>query len=203
MKQLAIAALAVSFANVASADTPAKQEPAPDEIADVESREANLESQAPRKGLALSVAVGGGILIGGDTGVGRGPSFSLRLGHVATRKTNITFEITGNSAFHKPSMTSETLTDSNFAAFAGAQRYTTGSVWVRAAGGPTVFVADAMTNGTGGTKPRLGAGALVGGGLDLARWGYLVLGLETFGMASMSSDGLKLQLSFGLGLSYY
>jgi hypothetical protein len=60
-----------------------------------------------------------------------------------------------------------------------------------------------MTDGTGGDKPRGGVGGLVGGGFDIARWGYLVLGFETFGMASVSSDGLKVQLAFSAGLSYY
>lgn len=206
MIRLAGAALVVTFASVAHADAPAKTEPAPDEIADIEAREANLEPIEPRKGLTFAGAVGGGILMGGDLGVGRGPTLSLRLGHVATRKTIITFELTGNSALHKRAMTgagSETLTDSNFALLAGAQRYTTASLWLRAGAGPTLLVTDAMTDGTGGDKPRIGAGGLVGGGIDLARWGYLVLGLETFGMASVSSDGFKLQISFGLGLSYY
>jgi hypothetical protein len=203
VNQLAGAALIVTLAGVAHADAPATKEPAPDEIADIEAREANLEPNEPRKGLTFAGAVGGGILLGGDIGVGRGPTLSLRLGHVATRKTIITFELTGNSALHKPDVEGPTLTDSNFALFAGAQRYTTGSLWLRAAAGVTLLVTDAMTDGTGGDKPRGGLGGLVGGGIDLARWGYLVLGLETFGMASVSSDGFKLQISFGLGLSYY
>jgi hypothetical protein len=203
VSRFAIAALVVTFANVAHADTAAKRGPAADEIADVESREANLEPNEPRKGLTFAAAGGGGLLIGGDTGVGRGAAVSLRMGHVATRKTIITFELTGNTAFHKQAVNNETLMDSNFALFAGAQRYTTSSVWVRAAGGPTLLVTDAMTSGMGGNKPIAGLGALVGGGLDLFRAGYFVIGLETFGIASVSRDGLKLQLSFGLGLSYY
>jgi hypothetical protein len=204
VRRAAIATLAVTVAGIAHAhaDTAAK-EPEPDEIADIEAREANLESKEPRKGLTVAAAIGGGILLGGDIGVGRGPALSLRLGHVATRKTVITFELVGNSGLHKESTTGNTLTDSNFALFAGAQRYTSKSLWVRAAGGYTVFVEDAMTDGTGGRDPINGIGGLIGGGVDLARWGYLVLGLETFGMASLSRDGLKVQLAFSLGLSYY
>jgi hypothetical protein len=100
-------------------------------------------------------------------------------------------------------MESSTLTDSNFALLAGAQRYTTGSLWLRAAGGLTILVQNANTNGTGGDEPIGGIGGLVGGGVDIARWGYLVFGAELFGMGSVSSDGLKLQLAFSLGLSYY
>lgn len=224
MSRLATAALVVSFANLAHADAPATAQPPAgpsataaeraakpspfDEIADVESREANLESKEPRKGVTVAGALGFGIMIGGDIGVGRGPAVSLRLGHVATRKTVITFEIAGTSALHKRTgvgpgaMESTTLTDSNFALLAGAQRYTTGSLWLRAAGGPTILVQNASTNGAG-DKPIGGLGGLIGGGVDIARWGYLVFGAELFGMGSVSSDGLKLQLAFSLGLSYY
>ncbi|HEX5062658.1 MAG TPA: hypothetical protein VFV99_24970 [Kofleriaceae bacterium] len=213
MKRVAIASLLVAIAHVAHADTPQKpgdppkpaetaaKQPAPDEIADIESREANLESNEPRKGFTFAGAVGGSISLG--DGVGRGPALSLRLGHVATRKTVITFELGGSSSLHKRATTDETLTDSNFGLMTGAQRYTSGSFWVRAAGGVTFLVKNAMTNGTGGDDAIIGAGGLVGAGLDLARWGYLVLGLEGFGMASASSDGMRAQLAFQLGLSYY
>ena len=87
--------------------------------------------------------------------------------------------------------------------FAGAQRYTSRSFWVRAAAGLTLFVENQMTDLSGGEKPIAGAGGLGGLGVDLARWGYLVLGLEAVSIASVSRDGLKVQLGLGLGLSYY
>jgi hypothetical protein len=210
----AIAALVVTVAGTAHADTaakivaaateapatPAASEP-PDGIADIESREANLESEESRSGLTFAGALGGGIFIGGDVGVGRGPAISLRLGHVATRKTVITFELTGSSALHKRSMTGDTLTDSNVALFVGAQRYTTQSLWVRAAGGPTILVTNANTKGGGGDAPRGGAGGLLGAGFDFAHLRYVSFGFETFLMTSVSGDGFKLQLGFSLGMS--
>jgi hypothetical protein len=170
VNRFAIATAVVAFATVARADTP---KPAvevaakPDPIADVEGREANLEPQEPRKGLTFAGSVGGSITIG--DGVGRGPALSLRLGHVATRKTIITFELSGTSALHQT--TTQTKSDSNFGLFVGAQRYTSGSFWLRTAGGPTVLVKNLETDGTGGDPPIGGLGGLVGGGLDLARWG--------------------------------
>ena len=159
MKRFACAALVVTLGSVAHADTP-KREPAPDEVADVESAEANLEptmAQEPRKGLSLALAAGGGILMGGDIGVGRGPTFSLRLGHTATRKTNITFELVRNDALHNQkgvgagAMEGPTLYDINVGLFAGAQHYTSRSFWLRAATGLTTFVEDATSaKGTGG-----------------------------------------------------
>jgi hypothetical protein len=200
---IATAALTIAFADIARAETKRPAEPEPDEIADIEAREANLESKEPRKGFTFAAAFGGGIMLGGDLGVGRGPAVSLRFGHVATRKTVITFELAGGGALHKPALMDDTVTDNNFGFFVGAQRYTSRSVWVRAAGGLNVLVKNADVDGGGGDPPQGGIGGLVGGGFDIARWGYLVLGLETFAMTTLTSDGLKVQLAFNLGLSYY
>lgn len=222
MRHAAIATLVVTVAGTAYADTaatsvaaatrppadpaaarpadPAASEP-PDEITDVESREANLESEEPRSGLTAAIALGGGLMLGGDIGVGRGPAVSLRIGHVATRKTVITFELTSTNGLHKRASDDEILTDSNVALFVGAQRYASRSLWVRAAGGPTILVTNAMTNGTGGDKPRGGLGGLVGAGFDFARLRYVAFGFETFAMGSVSGDGFKMQLGFSLGMS--
>jgi hypothetical protein len=207
VKTVAIAAAVVAFAGVAHADSAksdAKPEEAkPDEIADIESREANLESKEPRKGFSFAGSIGGDIMIGGDIGVGRGPALSLRLGHVATRKVNVTFELTFTSGLHKAATTSDTLTDTNVALFAGAQRYTSRSFWVRTAGGLTLLIQNAMNDGTGADKPIAGLGGLGGAGLDFVRWGYLVFGAEAYGLGSVSRDGVKVELAFALGLTYY
>jgi hypothetical protein len=218
VSRLAIAAVVVAFASVAHADLPKAPKPEapkteapnsepPDEIADVESREANLESNERRKGFTIALAIGGDIMLGGDIGVGRGPWVSLRLGHVATRKTVITFELISTNGLHKEAeMDSPTLTDNNFGLFAGAQRYTSRTFWVRAAGGLSVLVTDVVfADQTGGNKPIPGVGGLVGGGLDIARLGrYIpVIGLEGFGMASVSRNGVNVQLALGLGFAYY
>lgn len=195
----AIRVAAAPAAAATSSEAPPSA-PAPDEIADVESREANLESAAPRVGLVFAVAAGFGVLIGGDIGVGRGGALSLRVGHVATRRTVITFEITATGALHKPATAEDPVTDTNAGLFAGAQTYPSSSTWVRIAGGPTVFTA----NIGGDQRTAGGIGGIVGGGFDLARWGYAVLGLETFAMTSLTRDeGFKLQLGFALGLAHY
>jgi hypothetical protein len=208
--KLAVATLVVTIASLARAGAPAPAKPpAPDEIADIESLEANLESKARRNGLTFSFPVGFGITIGGD-GIGRGPTLALRFGHVATRKTIITFELTNVSAFHKPAMMSSTLSDYNLMLMTGAQRYssTTSSFWVRIAGGLSVLVKNANADGTGGDPPIGGVGGVAGLGADLARFdfgplGYFVIGFETSGLASLSSDGLRGQLTFALSASLY
>lgn len=206
-RALAAVAVLATLAGAASADVAKKRKPIPpapppgppDEITDDEIREANLESNAPRDGFVFAGALGFGILMGGDIGVGRGPALSLRAGHVATRRSVITFEIVGTGGLHK-NMT-QTFTDSNIGLFAGVQRYTSKSLWVRLAGGLDVFTANSG-GGMAGT-PHGGIGALAGGGLNLARWGYLVLGFETFVMTSVTGDGFKAQLGFATNLSYY
>jgi hypothetical protein len=171
----------------------------PDSIADTEAREANLESTSPREGFVFTGALGLGIFMGGDIGVGRGPAASVRAGHVATRNIEMTFEIVGSSAFHKEAVENSVLTDSNFGLFVGAQRFTAGSTWLRLAGGLDVFTANIGKNPTS----RAGLGGVAGAGFDFARWGYFALGVEAFAMASVTGDGLKVQLGFCTNLSYY
>jgi hypothetical protein len=187
---------------VASADTKtAANDPAPDSIADEESSEANLESTAPRSGYVVSLSLGPGLLLGGDIGVGKGGAASLRVGHVATRHTVITFELTGSGALHRIGMEDKAVTDTNAGFYVGALRYASKSTWVRISGGFDVFTANGGDSSKQQSYP--GIGGLLGGGLDLVRWGYLVLGFEVFGMASVTGDGFKVNGGFCLGLSYY
>ncbi len=190
------ALVVIALGGVAGAETTAK----PDPITDEETAEANLETSAPRSGLTVSFSLGGGLLLGGDIGVGRGGAVSLRIGHVATRRTVITFELSGTGALHRRGMNDAAMTDTNAALYAGALRYTTRSTWVRAAGGLTVFTANV---GTDEQHAHAGLGGLVGGGLDLIRWGYLVFGAEIFGMSSITGDGFKVNTGFCFGLTYY
>jgi hypothetical protein len=191
------ALVVIALGGVAGAET---RSSAPDPIADEEASEANLESASPRSGLTISLSLGGGLLLGGDLGVGRGGAASLRIGHVATRHTVITFELSGTGALHKRATDDPTMTDTNAGLYAGALRYASRSTWVRGAGGLTVFTANV---GTGEQNAHAGFGGLVGGGLDLIRWGYVVLGAEVFGMASVTGDGFKVNTGFCLGLSHY
>jgi len=195
-----VRAAVLAIASVLAAASAAHAGTKPDENTDIEASEANLEADLPRSGVMVGLAGGFGVLIGGDIGVGRGGALSLRVGHVATRSTEITFEIAGTGALHKQAVNASPVTDTNVGLFAGAMTYASRATWVRIAGGPTVFTAN-----VGGVNQHTagGLGALVGGGLDIARFGYLVLGFEAFGMSSITSDGLKLQLGFAFGISYY
>src|SRR5215467_6429466 len=92
-----LAALAL-LGGVAHADNKA------DPVAEHAAQEANLESNAPRQGVMLSAALGGGVLIARGT-VAEIPVLSLRVGHSATPTTQLLFELTGGTYVHKPSMT--------------------------------------------------------------------------------------------------
>jgi hypothetical protein len=171
-----------------------------DPTAQEAAEEANLESNAPRHGTTFSISVGGGLTMG--DGVGRGPSASFRVGHVATPLTVLTFELTGGSLLHQDKASTTIHHNDDFSLMAGALHYVNASLWVRGAGGLTVYTTD-------NTPPELhpahaGLGGLVGLGIDFVRWHYLVLGLESFGQLSVvSTKGLVFNSGLCLGLTYY
>jgi hypothetical protein len=201
VKLVAVVAAVVALSSVASADTAPTPSGDFDENADASAREANLESKAPREGIMFGAALGGGIMVGG--GVGRGPVVDFRLGHKATQRTQITFELAISSSLHKEGMDAKTLTDSVAGLFVGAQRYTAvrSPIWVRGAGGLAFFQAD--FGKTDAPKPVTGVGGLVGAGFDVLRWGKIVFALESFAVGSISSAGFKLDLNFCSSLVFY
>jgi hypothetical protein len=172
----------------------------PDQTAEEAAEEANLESNAPRHGTTFSASVGAGLTMG--DGVGRGPSASFRVGHVATPLTVLTFELTGGSLLHQDKSSTTIHHNDDFSLMAGALHYVNASLWLRGAGGLTVYTTD-------NTPPELhpahaGLGGLVGLGIDFVRWHYLVLGLESFGQLSVvSTKGLVFNSGLCLGLTYY
>jgi hypothetical protein len=196
----AVALLAMAASATAVADEP-------DSRAVQAGEDANLVSNAPRSGLTLSLSLGGGLVLGGnagnigDTGVGRGPSASFRIGHVATRDTVITFELTGGSRLHESNVSGSPLYhDDDYNLMAGALLYVAPSLWVRGAGGLSVITFDDST----GSKPHAGISGLFGLGLDFVRWRQLVLGIETWGMTSIVTvRGVVFDSGLCLGLTYY
>jgi hypothetical protein len=200
-----VIARAVALVAMAASATAFADEP--DSRAVQAGDESNMVSNAPRSGLTLSLSLGGGLVLGGnagnvgDTGVGRGPSASFRIGHVATRDTVITFELTGGSRLHESNISGSPLYhDDDYNLMAGALLYVAPSLWVRGAGGLAVITFDDST----GSKPHAGISGLSGLGLDFVRWRQLVLGIETWGMTSIVSvRGVVFDSGLCLGLTYY
>lgn len=186
-----------------AAPAPAAPASDPDPAAEEAASEANLESIAPRAGMTFSISLGGGITLG--DGVGRGPVASFRVGHVATPRTVLTLELTINSLLHQMNTMggSGPLQHNDTASLMpGALYYVNRSFWIRGAGGLVVYTTD---NTPPEAKPaHPGLGGLFGVGLDLARWHYLVLGLEAHGqMAVVTNKGLIFTNSLCLNLTYY
>lgn len=168
--------------------------------------EANLESTENRRGLTFAGSLGGGLILGFgiNDSVGRGPSVSLRLGHVATRRTVITFELSVTAALHKPAMTSSTATNTNTNLLAGALHYVNSSLWLRFSGGLGVYHGSQVTLSDGrlGDVTLVGPAVLGGVGVDLARFKAAVLGLEVATSAMINSDGVLVASGLNLGLSF-
>jgi len=205
----AVLVLLPAVATLAHADAPASSPPpvigAPDPAV-ADAADANLESTENRSGLTFAAAFGGGLILGFGIkdSVGRGGSLSLRLGHVATKRTVITFEIAGTAALHKPAMESRTETNTNTDLLAGALYYMNPSLWVRFAGGIGVYQGRQVTLSTGqlGNVTLSGPAMLAGVGVDLARFKSAVLGLEFGTSAMLSNDGVLLASSAHFGVSF-
>lgn len=206
MKPGAIVAL-VAAAGVAHAE-PAAAPAAPDEPdpAVQDASDANLESTADRRGLTLAAAAGGGVIIGFGIkdSVGRGGSLSLRLGHVATRRTVITFELGATAALHRPATMSGTSTNTNVNLAAGAQYYVNRSLWLRLAGGAGVYTGRdvALSSGGLGTVTLIGPVVVGGIGVDLLRIKFGVLGIEFATSAMINGDGLLVASGAALGVAF-
>jgi hypothetical protein len=210
MKRACLAALAVvSAAGVARADAPGASPPAgePDPAVE-EASDANLESAASRTGIVVSGSLGGGMIIGigVDDSAGRGPAVSLRLGHVATPHTVITFGVDFTLALHKPKdFPVQTNSDTNL--LAGAQYYVNPSLWLRFAGGLGVYqgrkvLVEVDNMQTVGDLTLIGPAALAGIGVDIVRFKWAVLGLEAATSATVNRQGVLLASHLNLGLSF-
>jgi hypothetical protein len=168
--------------------------------------EANLESTEDRRGLTFTGSFGGGLILGFGIkdSVGRGGSLSLRLGHVATRRTVITFELGVTAALHKPAMQSATQTNTNTNLLAGALSYVNPSLWLRFAGGLGAYQGRQVALPTGqlGNVTLVGPVMLGGVGIDIARVKAAVLGLELGTSAMINRDGVLIASGVNLGLAF-
>jgi len=171
---------------------------------------ANLESTANRQGFILAGSVGGGLLVGlgieGSTG--RGASFDVRLGHVATPRTVITFEFGGTIVLHGTAklnaMDSATYTNTNLNLLTGAQYYVTESLWLRFAAGLGRYQASHVES-----KDKLvsidvqqtGPAVLGGIGVEIARFKWAAFGLE-IGTSAMVRSGVVVASDLRLGVAF-
>ena len=199
-----------AVATLAHADATKPTAPPVDDAPDPavqDASEANLESTENRRGLTFAGSLGGGLILGFGIkdSVGRGPAVSLRLGHVATRRTVITFEVGVTAALHKPAgMNTSLQTNTNTNLLAGALYYVNPSLWVRFSGGLGVYHGSQVTLSSGAIGDLMLAGpAVLGGvGVDVARFKSAVLGFEVGTSAMINREGVLLASGLNLGLSF-
>jgi hypothetical protein len=163
--------------------------------------DANLESTATRRGFTLAGSLGAGLLVGlGIEGpTGRGGSLDVRLGHVATPRTVITFEVGATLTLHgKEGMPVYTTTDTNL--LAGAQYYASESLWLRLAGGLGVYQASHV-QGSNEDIHQIGPAVLGGIGIDIARFKRAVFGVE-IGTSVMVHSGALVASDLRLGVQF-
>lgn len=171
--------------------------------------DANLESTAHRRGIVLAGSLGGGLIVGlGIAGsTGRGGSFDVRLGHVATPRTVITFEFGGTIVLHTAklnAMDSATYTNANLNLLAGAQYYVTESLWLRFAGGLGRYQASHVKSMDGNVSidvQQTGPAVLGGIGIDFARFKWAVFGIE-IGTSAMVRSGVVVASDLRLGVTF-
>lgn len=206
-RQIFRPALAViALAGVAHAEPRvAATTPAPDSAVE-DAGDANLESNADRRGLTFDIAAGGGLVVGLGIkdSVGRGGAVSLRLGHVATRRTVINFNLDVTAALHKEGSAGSVYTNTAASLTAGARTYLNTSLWVRGAAGLGIYDAHqvALENGQHGDIRLFGPAVLAGLGIDLARFKWAVLALDTALTAIITTDGVLVTSGLRLGLSF-
>lgn len=213
MKLGLCAAVAVAQLGVAAADpvkglqdpaNPIKPEPAPapsppDPVV-TSSANHGLEGTSRHQGLNLTLALGGGLTVGVgiDSSIGRGPSGSARLSHMASERWAFVFEIANTTLLHKGGTDGKTRTDVGNNVLFGAQLYANRVLWLRTGVGFGSFQIDDGTDM--GTRLR-GPVGVVGGGFDLVRFRRIAIGLETMGLGMINRDGLLTSMSFMLDLS--
>jgi hypothetical protein len=200
------ATLALAVTSVVRGDAWAAPRAEPPDPAVLEASDANLESTADRRGLTFAASVGGGFTAGFgiEDSVGRGGAVSLRLGHVATPRTVITFEVQVAAVLHEPATGSSVKANTCANLLGGAQYYPNRSLWLRLAGGFGAYQGRqvAVSGGRLGDVTLTGPALLVGAGVDLARFKWAVVGIEAGTSAMINRDGVLVVSAAGLGVQF-
>jgi hypothetical protein len=191
------------------------EEPRPDPAA-AQAGEANLESQAARKGIAVTLAAGGGVTLGFGVrdSTGTGGAGVLRLAHVATPRTSVLLEFVGSGLLHQvqegmgPDAETKTYVNQVTNFMLGAQIYANPALWFRVAAGFGRYFGDNVTLESEPGQPRrigdirLAGPAFSGGaGVDFVRLKRVRIGAELLATGMLNREGLLSSGGFLVGIT--
>lgn len=181
-----------------------EEQPEPDPAAE-RAADANLQSQARRKGFTGSVAIGPSFTLG--QGTGTGGALSFRVGQVATPDMVITFELSGAAQFRevqRNEMMTELIANNTTALLVGAQYWVGPSLWVRTAFGWGAHVCTECKSTPDGLLNERSPGptGAVGGGVDILRFKGFVLAVELSSINILHRNGMVSTNTLAAALSF-
>lgn len=208
-----IARVALTMGLVAIAAGPAVAQPGlevdepdpikPDRRAVAEAREANLEPESLRQGLAIGVAVGPSMQVGSgiSQATGAGPGFAVRFGTVASPRWVWLLEVATTVYRQDIPGQEESKLNQSAVISLGGQLYLKDAFWIRGGAGPARF-----TRGVEGediTASFWGIGVVGAGGLDVLRRRSFVISLEALTALARYRDGYVGGGTLQMGFSWY
>lgn len=192
--------------SVAHADD-TDDEPAPikpDRRAVAEAREANLEPESLRQGLAIGLALGPSMQVGSgiQQATGTGGGFAIRFGTVASPRWVWLLEV-ATTVYRQPIPGQEDSKLNRSAVITlGGQLYLKDAFWIRGGGGPANFTRS-IENSDLVTASFWGFGVVGAGGLDVMRRRSFVISLEALTALARYRDGYVGGGTLQMGFSWY
>jgi hypothetical protein len=185
----------------------ARAEPKPDPAA-LEAGDANLESIALRKGIVVTLGIGGGLTVGlgMDNATGQGGAGTLRIAHVANRRTMVAIELVGSALFFKLKENASLYRTDAANFLLSAQYYVNPALWLRAGAGWGRYAGDRFVDEATMLEIRkrvrvAGPATSVGAGVDIIRLKRFRAGVEVSSTEMLNRDGILSSNSFLLGIS--
>lgn len=184
-------------------DDPEDRPIRPDPRAVAEAREANLEPESSRSGLAIGFALGPNVQVssGLRNASGTGGGFGLRFGTVASPRWVWLFELASTHYQQLEDTTGQTKINSSTLFTLGAQLYVKEAFWLRGGGGAANFTRRVRNEDP--TANFWGVGVIGAGGLDLLRRRSLAISFEVLTTLARYRDGFVGAGSMQLGFSWY
>lgn len=170
--------------------------------------DANLESESAHHDSYVTLALGGGLTIGYGIrdSIGRGGAGSFRVGNMMSQQGMLTLELAGVALLHAvetSSGNSELKTNQDTNLLIGLQYFLATSFWIRGGVGLGIYkgVSVQLGNGTRGDVTLVGPAGVLGGGIDVIRWGPASIGVEMMSIAMLNRDGILSSGGLMLNLS--